>query len=60
MDTMKDSIIVSFDSGPDRVKGVGTLFKFPYKFEGLEKNKFRVCQEQIKTFEDKNIKYSKH
>ncbi len=57
---MNDSIIVSFDSESDRVKGVGTLFKSPYKFEGLEKNKFRVCQEQIEMFEDKNIKYSTH
>jgi hypothetical protein len=55
-----DSIIVSFNTESDRVKGIGTLFKSQYKFEGLEKNKFRVCEEQIKLFENKNIKYSKH
>ena len=59
MDNMNDSIIVSFATEQDRVKGIGTLMRSEYKFDGLDKNKFRVCEEQIKLFDNKNIKYSK-
>lgn len=58
-DTIPDSI-VSFASESDRVEGIGTLFKSEYQYEGLDKNKFRICQAQMKLLDNKNIKYSIH
>jgi hypothetical protein len=52
--------IVSFNSEPDRVKGIGALFRSEYQYEGLEKNKFRICQAQKQLLDSKNIKYSIH
>jgi hypothetical protein len=57
--TIPDTV-VSFNSEPDRVEGIGTLFKSDFQYEGLDKNKFRVCQEQMKLLDSKNIKYHVH
>ncbi|HEX7179382.1 MAG TPA: hypothetical protein VF220_06615 [Nitrososphaeraceae archaeon] len=51
------SRLISFDSEDDRVEGIYALIESKIRFNGIEKNKFYVTDEQLKLLKSKNIKY---
>lgn len=51
-------VTISFDTEKDRIKGVATLIRSPYPFNGINKNEFVIDKEYLKIFENTNIKYS--
>ena len=48
---------ISFATEKDRVKGVATLIRSPYRFYGINKNEFNIKKEYLKIFETTDIKY---
>lgn len=51
-------VTISFASEKDRIKGVATLIRSPYPFNGINKNEFIIEKEYLKIFENTEIKYN--
>lgn len=49
--------VVSFKTEQDRVKGLYALINSNSGFNGIEKNKFVITEEQCKMLESKKIRY---
>ena len=43
---------ISFKSEKARIKGIGILFRLPFAFKGLERNRFVVEDETLNFIED--------
>jgi hypothetical protein len=51
-------IIISFNTEQDRIKGIGSLFRSNFRFDGKGKNRFLVSKEHCKMLNEKDINYN--
>lgn len=56
--TSNKHIVISFDTDKDRSRGIVTLFRSPYYYRAIGKNKFQLTKNVLKLLEGRKINYT--